>query len=153
MTKLHTSQNDSYLDMRRRLSSILDPILKNDQYFEMRKRLSSNPVPIRKHDSYFEMRRRLSSSWDPIIKGDSYFETRRCLSSIWGPGCKKVFFTSWPEGGVMCSSLLELAGHTLWSDLDDCSKSAIGQILGGSGQHFGPGTFWGQSEGSEKDTL
>ena len=43
---------------------------------------------------------------------------------------------------LRCS--LGLAVRTFWGDLEKCPKSATGQILGGSGQHFGAGTFWDQ---------
>ena len=57
------------------------------------------------------------------------------------------------EGGVLLSISLGLAVRTFWSDLEKFQKSASGNILEGSGQHFGPGTFFGSKMRPEKDTF
>ena len=54
------------------------------------------------------------------------------------------------EGWVLLRISQGLAVRTFWSDLEKYPKSALGQILGGSGQHFGLGTFWCQKMGPEK---
>ena len=54
------------------------------------------------------------------------------------------------EGGILLSFSLELAVRTFWSDLEKFPKSASGEILEGSGQHFGPGTFLNQKMTREK---
>ena len=56
------------------------------------------------------------------------------------------------EGGILLSISLGLAVRTFWSDLEKSPKSASGNILEGSGQHFGPGTFLGSNMGAEKDS-
>ena len=38
-----------------------------------------------------------------------------------------------------------------WKDLEKFPKSASGEILEGSGQHFGLGTFLDQKNGPEKN--
>ena len=53
----------------------------------------------------------------------------------------------------MRSFLLGLAGHTFWSDLGKCPKSATGQIRGAPGPHFGLGTFWAQFVGLKHIVL
>ena len=57
------------------------------------------------------------------------------------------------EGGVLLSISLGLAVRTFWSDLEKFPKSASGNILEGSGQHFGPGTFLGSKMGPEKHNF
>ena len=54
------------------------------------------------------------------------------------------------EGGVMLSSLLELAGRTIWSDLGKCPKSPTGQTLRGFRSTFWPGDLFGPNVGSRK---
>ena len=46
-------------------------------------------------------------------------------------------------GGILHSISIGLAVRTFWNDLRKFPKSASGEILEGSGQHFGPGTFLG----------
>ena len=55
------------------------------------------------------------------------------------------------EGGILLSVSLGLAVRIFWSDLEKFPKSASGEILEGSGQHFGLGTFLGRKMGPEKD--
>ena len=43
--------------------------------------------------------------------------------------------------------------RSFWSDLEKFAKSASGEILEGSGQHFGLGTFLGKKNGPEKDVF
>ena len=56
-------------------------------------------------------------------------------------------------GGVMLSCSLGLAVRTFWSDLEKFPKSAAGNILEGSGQHFGTGTFLGSKMGPGKHSF
>ena len=44
-----------------------------------------------------------------------------------------------------------MAVRSFWSDLEKFPKSASGEILEGSGQHVGLGTFLGRKNGPEKD--
>jgi len=55
------------------------------------------------------------------------------------------------EGGALLSILLGLAVRTFWSDLEKFPKSASGENLEGSGQHFGLGTSLCQKNGPEKN--
>ena len=57
------------------------------------------------------------------------------------------------EGGVVLSILLGLAVLTFLSGLEKFPKLASGKILEGSGQHFGPGAFWGSKMGLKIHTL
>ena len=57
------------------------------------------------------------------------------------------------EGGVLLSISLGLAVRTFWSDLEKFPKSASGNTLEGSGQHFGPGSVLGSNMGPEKHTF
>ena len=43
--------------------------------------------------------------------------------------------------------------RSFWSDLGKFPKFASGEILEGSGQHFGLGTFLGKTNGPEKDDF
>ena len=54
------------------------------------------------------------------------------------------------ESGVLLSISLGLAVRIFWSDLEKFPKSASGEILEGSGQHFGLGTFLSQKMNPEK---
>ena len=55
------------------------------------------------------------------------------------------------EGWILLRISLGLAVRSFWSDLKKFPKSASGEILEGSGQHFGLGTFLGQRKRPEKD--
>ena len=55
------------------------------------------------------------------------------------------------EGWILLRISLGLAVRHCWSDLEKFPKSAPGEILEGSGQHFGLGTFLSQKDGPEKD--
>ena len=57
------------------------------------------------------------------------------------------------EGWVLLRISLGLAVRTFWNDLGKLPKSASGEILEGSGQHFGLGTFLCQKNGPEKDSF
>ena len=57
------------------------------------------------------------------------------------------------EGGILLSIPLGLAVRTFWNDLEKFPKSASGEILEGSGQHFGPRTFWCPKMGPGKHTF
>ena len=54
------------------------------------------------------------------------------------------------EGWVLLRISLGLAVRLCWSDLEKFPKSASGEILEGSGQHFGLGTFLSQKMTPEK---
>ena len=57
------------------------------------------------------------------------------------------------EGCILLRISLGLAVRHCWSDLEKFPKSAPGEILEGSGQHFGLGTFLGQKmETPQKNT-
>ena len=59
-----------------------------------------------------------------------------------------MFFTPWVcfefEVWILLRISLGLAARSFWSDLEKFPKSAPGEILEGSGQHFGLGTFLSQ---------
>ena len=57
------------------------------------------------------------------------------------------------EGWVLLRISLGLAVRSFWSDLEKFPKSASGEILEGSGQHFGLGTFLGQKMVRKKMVL
>ena len=57
------------------------------------------------------------------------------------------------EGWVLLRISLGLAGRLCGSDLEKFPKSASGEILERSGQHFGLGTFLGQTNGPEKNDF
>ena len=57
------------------------------------------------------------------------------------------------EGWVLLRISLGLAVRLCWSDLEKFPKSASGEILERSGQHFGLGTFLGQKNSREKDDF
>ena len=57
------------------------------------------------------------------------------------------------EGCILLRISLGLAVRHCWSDLEKFPKSASGEILEGSGQHFGLGTFLGQKMVPEKVVL
>ena len=46
-----------------------------------------------------------------------------------------------------------MAVRSFWSDLEKFQKSASGEIWGGSGQHFGLGTFLGRKMVRKKMIL
>ena len=48
------------------------------------------------------------------------------------------------EGWILLRISLKMAVRSFWSDLEKFPKSASGEILEGSGQHFGLGTFLSQ---------
>ena len=54
------------------------------------------------------------------------------------------------EGWILLRISLGLAVRHCWSDLEKFPKSAPGEILEGSGQHFGLGTFLSQKMHPEK---
>ena len=54
------------------------------------------------------------------------------------------------EGWILLRVSLGLAVRPFWSDLEKFPKSASGEILEGSGQHFGLGTFLSQKMTPEK---
>ena len=54
------------------------------------------------------------------------------------------------EGWILLRISLELAVRSFWNDLEKHPKSAPGEILEGSGQHFGLGTFLSQKMIPEK---
>ena len=54
------------------------------------------------------------------------------------------------EGWILLRISLGLAVRSFWSDLEKFPKSASGEILEGSGQHFGLGTFFSQKMTPEK---
>ena len=55
------------------------------------------------------------------------------------------------EGWILLRISLGLAVRSFWSDVETFPKSASGEILEGSGQHFGLGTFLCPKNGPEKD--
>ena len=55
------------------------------------------------------------------------------------------------EGCILLRISLGLAVRHCWSDLEKFPKSASGEILEGSGQHFGLGTFLGPKMTPGKD--
>ena len=57
------------------------------------------------------------------------------------------------EGWILLSISLGLAARSFWSDLEKLPKSASGEILEGSGQHFGLGSFWGEKMVLKKHVL
>ena len=48
------------------------------------------------------------------------------------------------DGWILLRISLGLAVRSFWSDLEKFQKSASGEILEGSGQHFGLGTLLSQ---------
>ena len=54
------------------------------------------------------------------------------------------------EGWILLRISLGLAVRSFWNDLKKFPKFASGEILEGSGQHFGLGTFFGQKNGPGK---
>ena len=57
------------------------------------------------------------------------------------------------EGWILLRISLGLAVRSFWSDLGKFPQSASGEILEGSGQHFGLGTFFGQKNVPQKIVL
>ena len=57
------------------------------------------------------------------------------------------------EGWLLLRISLGLAVRLCWSHLEKFPKSASGEILERSGQHFGLGTFLGQNNSHEKDDF
>ena len=54
------------------------------------------------------------------------------------------------EEWILLRISLGLAVRSFWSDLEKFPKSVSGEILEGSGQHFGLGTFLSQKMNPEK---
>ena len=57
------------------------------------------------------------------------------------------------EGWILLRISLGLAVRSFWSDLEKFPKSASGEILEGSGQHFGLGTCLWQNMVPKKMVL
>ena len=57
------------------------------------------------------------------------------------------------EGWVLLRILLKMAVRSFWTDLEKFPKSASGEILEGSGQHLGLGTFLSRKKNPEKMVL
>ena len=74
------------------------------------------------------------------------FCIKKHLKMCFSPRGSVWSFEEW----ILLRISLGLAVRSFWSDLEKFKKSASGEILEGSGQHFGLGTFLGRKHGPEK---